>query len=90
MTPSVLSARANFNCDVIITSMSRFAQCPALPVPPLRGMAVGGCSTAETLPTQQTPNICITFIQSRTSVEDAGPTLYKCYTNALCLLGKHG
>ena len=32
---SFLSARANFNCDVIITSVSRFAQCSALPVPPL-------------------------------------------------------
>ena len=35
---------------------------------------------------QWTQNICITFVQCWTSVEDAGPTLYKCYTNILCLL----
>ena len=32
-------------------------------------------------------NICITFIQCWTNVEDVGPTLYKCYTNVFCLLG---
>ena len=31
---------------------------------------------------QQTQNISITFVQRR-----PGPTLYKCYTNVLCLLG---
>ena len=36
---------------------------------------------------QQTQNICITFIQCWTNVEDVGPALYKCYTNVLCLLG---
>ena len=36
---------------------------------------------------QQTQNICITLVQCWTSVEDVGPTLYKCYTNVLCLLG---
>ena len=39
------------------------------------------------LGTQYTQNICITFIQRRPNVFDAGPTLYKCYTNILCLLG---
>ena len=38
--------------------------------------------------TQQTQNICITFIQRRPNVEDAAPTLYKCYKNVLCLLGR--
>ena len=33
---------------------------------------------------QQTQNICITLVQRRLNVFDA---LYKCYTNALCLLG---
>ena len=33
---------------------------------------------------QQTQNICITFVQRRPNVFDA---LYKCYTNVLCLLG---
>ena len=28
------------------------------------------------------------FIQCWTNVEDVGPTLYKCYTNVLCLLGR--
>ena len=37
--------------------------------------------------TQQTQNICILFIQDRPNVFDVGPTLYKCYTNVLCLLG---
>ena len=31
--------------------------------------------------------ICITFVQCWTNVKDVGPTLYKCYTNVLCLLG---
>ena len=34
-------------------------------------------------------NICITFMQRRLNVFDVGPTLYKCYTNVLCLLGKY-
>ena len=38
---------------------------------------------------QKTQNICITFIQCWTNVEDVGPTLYKCYTNVLCLSGYH-
>ena len=37
--------------------------------------------------TQQTQNICITFIQCRPKVFDVGPTLYKCYTNVLCVTG---
>ena len=37
---------------------------------------------------QQTQNICITFAQCWTNVEDVGPTLYKYYTNVLCLLGR--
>ena len=36
---------------------------------------------------QQTQNISLTFIQCWANVEDVGPTLYKCYTNVLCLLG---
>ena len=36
-----------------------------------------------------TQNICITFIQCRPSIFDFGPTLYKCYTNVLRLLGQH-
>ena len=28
------------------------------------------------------------FMQCWTSVEDVGPTLYKCHTNVLCLLGR--
>ena len=37
---------------------------------------------------QQTQNICITFVQSRPNVFDVGPTMYKCHTNGLCLLGE--
>ena len=37
---------------------------------------------------QQTQNIYITFIQCWTNVEDVGPTLYKYYTNVVCLLGE--
>ena len=31
-------------------------------------------------------NMCITFVQRRPNVFAVGPTLYKCYTNALCSL----
>ena len=34
-------------------------------------------------PTQQTQNICITFVQRQPNVSDVDPTLYKCYTNVL-------
>ena len=36
---------------------------------------------------QQAQNICITFSKRRPNVFDVGPTLYKCFTNVLCLLG---
>ena len=36
---------------------------------------------------RQAQNMCITFIQRRPNVFHVGPTLYKCYTNVLCLLG---
>ena len=45
-------------------------------------------STSNILDVQQTQNICITFIQRRLNVCDVSPTLYKCYTNVLCLLGR--
>ena len=32
-------------------------------------------------------DVCITFAQRRPNVFDVGPTLYKCYTNVLCLRG---
>ena len=32
---------------------------------------------------QQTQNICITFVQRRLNVLNVGPTLYKCYTNVV-------
>ena len=38
---------------------------------------------------QETQNICITFVQRRPSVFDVGPTLYKYQTNVLCLLGAY-
>ena len=41
----------------------------------------------EVTASQQTQNICITFVQRRPNVFDVGQTLYKCYTNVLCLLG---
>ena len=43
-------------------------------------------STDIHIQSQQTQNICITFIQRRPNVFDVGPTLYKCYTNVVCLL----
>ena len=39
------------------------------------------------LSTQLTLNICITFVQYWTNVEDVEPTLYNCCTNVLRLLG---
>ena len=44
---------------------------------------LGQCQCPRSLGSQLSQHICITFIQSRISVEDAGPTLYKCYTNVL-------
>ena len=35
---------------------------------------------------QQTQNICITFVQRWPNVFDVGPTFHKCYANVLCLL----
>ena len=35
---------------------------------------------------QQTQTICIPFIQRWPNAFAVGPTLYKCYKNALCLL----
>ena len=35
---------------------------------------------------QQTQNICITFMQGRPNVFKVGPTLYKCYTNVTGLV----
>ena len=29
----------------------------------------------------------LTFVQWWATLEDVGPTLYKCYTNVVCLLG---
>ena len=39
----------------------------------------------HTLGQTKTKNICKTFVQRQPNVFDAGPTLYKCYTNVLCL-----
>ena len=39
--------------------------------------------------TQQTQNICITFVKRRPNVFDVGPTLYTCYTNRCSLLGSY-
>ena len=36
---------------------------------------------------KQTQNVCIAFVQRRANVKDVGPTLYKCSTGGLCLLG---
>ena len=41
-------------------------------------------------PSEQTQNICIIFVQRRPNVSDVGSTLYKCYTNVLCLLSQVG
>ena len=37
--------------------------------------------------TANTKQIWKTFAQRRPNVHDVGPTVYKCYTNVLCLLG---
>ena len=46
-----------------------------------------GFSLTSPRPTQYTLNISITFIQRRPNLFDVGPTLIKCHTNVLCLLG---
>ena len=35
-------------------------------------------------------DITYLFAQRRPNVFEVGPTLYKCYTNVLCLLGRLG
>ena len=51
--------------------------------------SVSACNRRQTsCYPQQTQNICKTFVQRRPNVFDVGPTLYKCYTNVLCLLGQ--
>ena len=40
------------------------------------------------VPTPCEHNQFVNFVQCWTNVEDVGPTLYKCYTNVLCLLGR--
>ena len=40
------------------------------------------CDTQSSVPIKRE-----TFVQSRSNVEDVWPTLYKWYTNVLCLLG---
>ena len=55
----------------------------------LNGGSAAPISADSVSPAQQTQNICITFVQPWSSVEDVGPTLYKYYTNVLCLLGVH-
>ena len=50
--------------------------------------ALQQCSAKkQSIVSQWTQNVCITFVKRWTNVEDAGPALYKCYTNVLCLLG---
>ena len=44
-------------------------------------------SESRIVTSQHTQNMCITIVQCWTNVEDVGPTLYKCYTHVLCLLG---
>ena len=51
------------------------------------GLMLVHCLYTFSMTTQQKQIICITFIQSRPNVFDVGPTLYKCYTNVLRLLG---
>ena len=41
----------------------------------------------NTVSSQQTQNICITFVQCQPNVFDVNPTLYKWYTHVLCLPG---
>ena len=47
----------------------------------LWSMMLRPCEETNTWYSKQTRRICITFVQRWTNVEDAGPTLYKCYTN---------
>ena len=40
------------------------------------------------LPSKHRRYVCIAFIQCWPNIEDIVPTLYRCYTNVLCLLGR--
>ena len=52
-----------------------------------RLFCLNGQITHRLLPSQQTQNICIRFKQRRPNVFNVCPTLHKCYTNVLRLLG---
>ena len=70
------------------TACLRFERCPPRPPPP-----PPVCHNQRTPPSlphtpQQTQNIYITFVQRRPNGFAVGPTLYKCYTNVSCLLGR--
>ena len=54
-----------------------------------RGFATCVCVATCDTTSQQTQNICITFVQRRPNVFDVGPILCKCYTNVLWLLGSY-
>ena len=51
------------------------------------GVVVWPCLVIVLVKSFPVNNICITFVQCWTNVEDIGPTLYKCYADVLCLLG---
>ena len=50
-------------------------------------MDVPVCAKKPATIQANTKHLYITFIQRRPNVSDVGPTLHKCYTNVLCLLG---
>ena len=55
-------------------------------------MFLGFCADMNTAyigvnASRETQNICVIFVQRTSNVFDVGPTLYKYYTNVLCLLG---
>ena len=68
------------------SGLNAYWPAPATLAPHLTDIgSVSACNRRQTSCfSQQTQNICITFVQRRPNVFDA---LYKCYTNVLCLLG---
>ena len=68
--------RSTHISDNNVTQIRHYQMCPIV----VMGKSVH-------VATQQAQNICITFVERRPNVFDVGSTLYKCYTNVLCLLG---
>ena len=89
--PAECAVMYSSQCVVLFylpTACLRFERCRLIPLPPPRLSVIirERHHHSHTPPSKQ--NIYITFVQRRSNGFAVGPTLYKCYTNVSCLLGR--